>query len=1150
LGVGWKANVQIICPSGNLVRNGSTGARIPPAGAIVLKDSENQSRISAGIPTLAAEIFSPRELFHRENPLCKDAPSILERVTMNEGDLFADALALPRGERASFLDRVCAGDPQKRARIEDLLTGHEEAEQFMASPVAEAFTKPDEKPGDRIGRYKLLQQIGEGGCGIVYMAEQDEPVRRRVALKVIKLGMDTKEVIARFEAERQALALMDHPNIARVFDAGATESGRPYFVMELVRGLPITKFCDEHSVSTAERLKLLTEVCHAIQHAHQKGIIHRDIKPSNILVTLHDDIAVPKVIDFGIAKATHGRLTDHTLFTAFEQFIGTPAYMSPEQAELNGLDVDTRSDIYSLGVLLYELLTGQPPFDPKTLVQAGLDEIRRVIREVDPPRMSTRLSTLDDVDRITIARQRATAPAQLSTLLRGDLDWIVMMTLEKNRSRRYETANELALDILRYLHDEPVIARPPSAAYRMSKFVRRNRLVFGATMAVVIALCGGLAVATWRYQREKIARAGEATARELAERRRSDVENINRFLVSDMLGSANPEVAQGREITVKDVLDNAAARIPQAFTGNPLLEASIRHAIGVSYQGVGQFDAAERQILAALETRRRLLGPEHADTLDTQSRLGALRRKQQKLPEAEKILRETRALQIRLLGPGHEQTLATTEELCMVLSWAKRPGEAEPLAREAWLAGKKHLGAEHRATLATLHGFLGSASRETKRREGDALYAELLSAQRRVLGPDHPETLGTMNDYGRHLHASGRRSEAGVELLREAVERAVRVTGPDHVHTILIQSNHAWLLCWSGRREEGLPLARKVVETSRRVFGPDKLLTQDCLNGLAEELNLAGRWSETVTLLREWIPLMRSGGVPFPKYFGWSLTFLGHALNESGEFAEAEMALREAGTVWEKIFPQNDYRHAIPRAHLGVAVLGQKRFAEAEPTLITALESLARVKTTAPNAEPARLAAIRALVKHYSDTGQPSRAANWQKSHDEELILREDQRKWEALLPADVTSVLELRTRAQALTKEKRLAEAAPVREQLVRLLQAKLGESTAATLFAATQLAECYHELGRFAEALALAEQTLSLRRAPWPRLHGHFAVRRSYGADLSANATVAGCVDAAEGGRRTAKGAVGRALERHTCEHGDLGESLPRSERRPTRR
>jgi WD40 repeat protein/tRNA A-37 threonylcarbamoyl transferase component Bud32 len=359
-----------------------------------------------------------------------------------------------------------------------------------------------EKPGDRIGRYKLLQQIGEGGCGVVYMADQSEPVRRRVALKVIKPGMDSKQVLARFEAERQALALMDHPNIAKVLDAGATENSRPYFVMELVKGIPITRYCDEKQLTTESRLNLFVLVCQAIQHAHQKGIIHRDIKPSNILVADHDGTPVPKIIDFGIAKATTDqRLTDKTLFTAFEQFIGTPAYMSPEQATLSGLDIDTRSDIYSLGVLLYELLTGRMPFDARELLAKGLDEIRRVIREVEPQRPSTRLSTLEAGEQATVAHQRQCEPPKLKSVIRGDLDWIVMKALEKDRARRYETANGLAADIQRHLDNEPVVACPPSNVYRFLKMVKRNKAAVVTVVAVTLALLLGIVASTLQAAR-------------------------------------------------------------------------------------------------------------------------------------------------------------------------------------------------------------------------------------------------------------------------------------------------------------------------------------------------------------------------------------------------------------------------------------------------------------------------------------------------------------------------------------------------------------------------------------------------------------------------------------------------------------------------
>jgi len=432
---------------------------------------------------------------------------------LDEEAIFHVAREISKPEaRAAYLDQVCAGDQALRERVEALLAVHEKEQEFLkSSPEVEAtgeYRLLTERPGDQIGRYKLLQQIGEGGFGVVYMAEQARPVRRKVALKVIKPGMDTKAVVARFEAERQALAMMDHENIARVLDGGATDSGRPYFVMELVKGVPITEYCDQNHLPTDERLKLFISVCQAVQHAHQKGIIHRDLKPSNILVTLHDGQPVVKVIDFGIAKAINQRLTERTLFTAYGQMVGTPQYMSPEQAEMTGLDIDTRSDIYSLGVLLYELLTGTTPLEADQLRQAGYAEMQRLIKEQEPPKPSTRLSSSGDKLTI-IAKHRSMSPEQLQRALRGELDWIVMKALEKERGRRYETPSSFAADVERFLDDQPVEACPPSSSYRFRKFVRRNRSLVAAVSAITAALLLGLMGTTggllWALSEQRIA---------------------------------------------------------------------------------------------------------------------------------------------------------------------------------------------------------------------------------------------------------------------------------------------------------------------------------------------------------------------------------------------------------------------------------------------------------------------------------------------------------------------------------------------------------------------------------------------------------------------------------------------------------------------
>ncbi|MEW6249910.1 MAG: tetratricopeptide repeat protein [Planctomycetota bacterium] len=771
--------------------------------------------------------------------------------------LFDEALRTPPEGRSSFLAQACADDELLRQAVEGLLTAHEQAGTFLATPVVDVdatiaaegrAAEDDGAVGSRIGPYHLLELIGEGGFGRVYLAEQEEPVCRKVALKIIKLGMDTRQVIARFEAERQALALMDHANIARVLDAGATGTGRPYFVMELVRGVPLTEYADKYRLSIEARLSLFLPVCHAVQHAHQKGVIHRDLKPSNVLVTQQEDQPVPKIIDFGIAKAMHRRLTEKTLFTGIRQFIGTPAYISPEQAEGGGLDVDTRTDVYSLGVLLYEMLTGTTPLDAHTLHSAGYDGMQRMIRESEPPRPAARVRTLIQ-NGAEIAWVRRSVPTALMRRLRGDLDSIVMKAIEKDRTHRYATAKDLADDLERHLRHEPVQARPPSVADKLRKFARRHRAGVVAGGLISFALVAGclLAVAglvqarraqTVMKQERDAARAAradaeharlgerlqreraEATALEAVQAARKSA-TVSRFL-QEMLSAVDPQRALGRQVTVRYVLDEAARRIKEgALAAEPAVEAVVRMTLGETYEALGEYDQAEAHVQAARTRLAELVGPAHPDTLVADRAAARLQRARGRFTAAEALLRATAETQRQVLGEEHLETLTTLNELALALWGPRRFAEAEALHRRILEIQQRVLGERHIETVKSL-GYLGAVCRELGRLdEAEQLLQRALELSTQVVGEQHPNTASVLSQLG--LLREAQRDYAQAEaLLGRAHELDRRILGADHPRTLVSLNDLVRVLEAEGKTAELADmLALRLAHLERAASRPD-----------------------------------------------------------------------------------------------------------------------------------------------------------------------------------------------------------------------------------------------------------------------------------------------------------------------------------------
>ncbi len=867
---------------------------------------------------------------------------------MSDATIFAQALEkkAPQ-ERAAYLDEACAGDAAQRQRIEVLLRSHEQAGSFLEKPAAEAtgaYEPAGEAPGStasvevagtRIGPYKLLQLLGEGGMGAVYLAEQEQPVRRLVALKIIKAGMDSRQVIARFEQERQALAVMDHPNIARVLDAGTTATGRPYFVMELVKGIPITRYCDQEQLTPQQRLELFVPVCAAVQHAHQKGIIHRDLKPSNVLVALYDGKPVVKVIDFGVAKATAQRLTEQTLFTEVGQVIGTLEFMAPEQAELNNLDIDTRADIYSLGVVLYELLTGSPPFTRKQLQSVAFLEMLRIIREVEPPSPSTKLSGSEELP--AIAARRKLEPKRLTKLVHGDLDWIVMKCLVKERNRRYETANALALDLERYLHDEPVTAGPPSAGYRLRKFLRRNKGAVSAVGLVLLVLIGGIIGTSWQAYRARSAEALANQRREAADQARKRAEFVKDYVLR-AFRSPRPEV-DGREVKVVDLLDQAVRELEGKYHDDPDLRAYLLETLGLTYNNLALHHKAVPLLEEADQLGRRLQ-PDDPSRFAVQIVLAAAYGGDGRGRECRALLEAvySRCREHPDLGPDAGLTLRAATSLGIA---RLELGEAD--AGIALLAEtrKRLLDQGPRAEpelLQTVTTNLAIAFMHSQNHEqAIPLYQEIIARLQALGNPDDPELIEVEKDYlNTRLHAAGANRiepERAIPLAEEIVERHRRVYGPDNFLTLDAETVLAKCHWRNQDLKKALAMARKIAEKAKRLGGTQSTRALLFMSGVGLILYAAGDREEGIRHMKEVVDqLIARGEAPLFRTRNLALT-LRNAYMEQGAYPEAiELAARMAED-FKKRYPPDHPPRRYWTFHTGAACIFAGEYAAAEKHL-------------------------------------------------------------------------------------------------------------------------------------------------------------------------------------------------------------------------